>query len=75
VAIAAVRKAGRTGRARNAEMKEVVEAIRERQARLGPDAVKFVWVKAPTATRRRTRWQRRGQGCRKSGRGKEWRGR
>jgi len=40
-AIVAVRKAGRTGRARTRPLVEVVEAIRERQARLGPKAVKF----------------------------------
>jgi len=49
-AIAAVRKAGRTGRARAAELKEVVELIRERQARLGPNAVRFAWVKAHIGT-------------------------
>jgi len=50
-AIAAVRKAGRTGRARTGELKEVVEEIRKRQQNLGPDAVRFAWVKAHVGTR------------------------
>jgi len=50
-AIAAVRNAGRTGKARAWELVEVVEAIRERQARLGPRAVRFAWVKARAGTR------------------------
>jgi len=41
VAIAAVRKVGRTGRAQTAELKEVVEEVRKRQKDLGPDAVRF----------------------------------
>jgi len=45
-AIAAVKKAGRTGRARTRDLKLVMEGIRERQSRLGPNAVSFGWVKA-----------------------------
>jgi len=50
-AIAAVRKARRAGKARTAELKDVVEEVRERQTRLGPDAVRFSWVKAHVGTR------------------------
>jgi len=50
-AIAAVRKAGKTGRARTGELKEVVEEIRKRQKELGPDAVRLAWVKAHVGTR------------------------
>jgi len=45
-AIAAVRKAGNTGRARTCDLRVVMEGIRERQFRLGPNAVSFGWVKA-----------------------------
>ena len=45
-AIAAVKKAGRTGKARTWDLKSVMEGIRERQSRLGPNAVSFGWVKA-----------------------------
>ena len=45
-AIAAVKKAGRTGRARTHDLKVVMERINERQSRLGPNAVSFGWVKA-----------------------------
>ena len=45
-AIAAVKKAGRTGRARTRDLKVVMEGIRERQSRLGPNVVLFGWVKA-----------------------------
>jgi len=45
-AIAAVKKAGRTGKARTRDLKIVMEEIRERQSRLGPNAVSFGWVKA-----------------------------
>jgi len=45
-AIAAVRKAGRTGRARAGELKEVVEEVTRRQQNLGPNAVRFAWVEA-----------------------------
>jgi len=50
-AIAAVRKAGRTGRAWTRELKEVVEEIRKRQKNLGYDGVRFAWVKAHVGTR------------------------
>jgi len=50
-AIAAMRKAGRTGRARTGELKEVVEEVRKRQKNLGPDAIRFAWVKAHVGTR------------------------
>jgi len=45
-AIAAVRKAGRTGKARTADLRRVMMDIKERQTRLGPNAVSFGWVKA-----------------------------
>jgi len=45
-AIAAVRKAGRTGRARTAGLRRVMMDIKERQTRLGSNAVTFGWVKA-----------------------------
>ena len=45
-AIAAVRKAGSTGKARTRDLKFVMEGIRERQSRLGPNAMSFGWVKA-----------------------------
>jgi len=45
-AIAAVKKAGRTGKARTNNLKLVLMDIKERQARLGPNAVSFGWVKA-----------------------------
>ena len=41
-AIAAVRKAGRTGKARSSHLKKVVDEIGER----GPGMVKLGWVKA-----------------------------
>ena len=40
-AIAAVKKAGHTGKARTCDLKIVMEGIRERQSRLGPNAVSF----------------------------------
>jgi len=46
-----IRKAGRTGRARGADLRRVAEEIRGRQARLGPDAVRLAWVKAHVGTR------------------------
>jgi len=45
-AIAAVKKAGRTGKARTNDLKLVLMDIKEQQARLGPNAVSFGWVKA-----------------------------
>jgi len=45
-AIAAVKKAGRTGKARTRDFKILMEGIRERQSRLGPNTVSFGWVKA-----------------------------
>jgi len=45
-AIAAVRKAGRTGRARTGGLTEVMEEVQKRQKNLEPDAVRFAWVKA-----------------------------
>jgi len=45
-AIATVKKAGHTGRARTRDLKFVMEGIRERQSRLGPNAVSFGWVNA-----------------------------
>lgn len=49
-AVAAIRKAGQTGRARTGKFKEVVEEVRKRQKNLGPDAVRFAWVKAHVGT-------------------------
>jgi len=46
VAIAVVKKAGRTGKARTCDLKVVMEGIRERQPRLGLNVVSFGWVKA-----------------------------
>jgi len=48
--ITAVRKAGRTGRARAGELKEVVEEVRKGQRNLGPNAARFTWVKAHVGT-------------------------
>ena len=45
-AIAAVRNAGRTGKARTADLRRVMMDIKERQTRLGPNTVSFGWVKA-----------------------------
>jgi len=44
--IAVVRKAGRIGRARTADLRRVMMDIKERQTRLGLNAVSFGWVKA-----------------------------
>ena len=49
-AIAAIQKAERTGRARTGELKDVVEKVRKRQENLGPNAVRFAWVKAHVGT-------------------------
>jgi len=46
VAIAAVKNAGHTGKARTRDLKSVLMDIKEQQARLGPKPVKFGWVKA-----------------------------
>ena len=45
-AVAAVRKAGRRGKATTADLRRVMMDIKERQTRLGPNAVSFGWVKA-----------------------------
>jgi len=45
-AIAAVKKAGSIGKARTNDLKLALMDIKERQARLGPNAVSFGWVKA-----------------------------
>jgi len=45
-AIAAVKNAGHTGKARTPDLKAVLTDIKERQARMGPKAVTFGWVKA-----------------------------
>jgi len=45
-AIAAVKKAGRTGKARTADLRRAMMDIKERQTRPGPNAVSFGWVKA-----------------------------
>ena len=42
-----MKKAGRTGKARTCNrLKVMMEGIRERQSRLGPNSVSFGWVKA-----------------------------
>ena len=41
-----MKKAGHTGKARTRDLKVVMEGIRERQSRLGSNAVSFGWVKA-----------------------------
>jgi len=48
---AAVQKAGKTGRARTRELKEVVEEVRKRQKNLRPDPIRFAWVKTHVGTR------------------------
>jgi len=45
-AIAAVRKAGRTGKARTAELRKVMMDIGEGQTRLGANTMSFRWVRA-----------------------------
>ena len=45
-AIAAVKEAGHTGKARTCDLKIVMEGIRERQSRLDPNAISLEWVKA-----------------------------
>ena len=45
-AIAAVKKAGVTGRARTADLRRVLMDIKERQTRLGSNAVSLGWVEA-----------------------------
>ena len=45
-AIAALVTAGKTGKARTHDVARAIEAIRERQERLGEDAVVISWVKA-----------------------------
>ena len=45
-AIAAVKKAGRTGKARTRDLKAVISDIKERELRPGINAVSFGWVKA-----------------------------
>lgn len=44
-AIAGLVKAGKTGRARTPDIAKAIQAIRDRQQRLGEDAVVFAWVK------------------------------
>jgi len=44
--LAAVKKTGRTGRARTADLHAMTIDIRKRQTRLVPKAVFFGWVKA-----------------------------
>ena len=45
-AIAAVKRAGRTGKARTRDLRKVIQEIRRRQEMLGLGAVRFGWVKA-----------------------------
>jgi len=44
--IAEGKKAGRTGKARTADLRAVMIGIKERQHRVGPKAVSFGWAKA-----------------------------
>jgi len=58
-AIAAVKKAGRTGRARTADLRRVMIDIKERQTRLGPNAVSLGGLKPImkfAAMRRQISW-------------------
>jgi len=45
-AIAAVKKAERTGKARTADLRRVMMDVKERQSRLGPNAVSLGWMNA-----------------------------
>jgi len=45
-AIAAIKKAGCTGRSRTRDLRNVVRQIAQRQRTLGPEAVRFGWIKA-----------------------------
>jgi len=45
-AIAAVKQAGQTGKARTRDLRKIVQQIGRRQENLGPDAVRFGWVKS-----------------------------
>ena len=45
-AIAAVKRAGRTGKARTRDLRKLVREIKRRQEILGSEAVRFGWVKA-----------------------------
>jgi len=45
-AIASLKKAGRTGRARTADLRRVMMDNKERQTRLGPNALSLGWGKA-----------------------------
>jgi len=49
---------------------EVVEAIRERQARLGPNAVRFRHMLAPGAMKLLTSWPKRGRSYQQRMRGR-----
>ena len=44
-AIAAVKKAGQTGKARTRDLRRIIQQIQRRQDNLGPGAVRFGWVK------------------------------
>ena len=55
-AIAAVRKAGRTGRARTADLRRVMMDIKERQTGLGPNAVSFGPTMKFAAMRKQISW-------------------
>lgn len=45
-AIAALRKAGRRGKSRTADLRDAIRVIREKQGRLGSGAVRLGWVTA-----------------------------
>jgi len=46
VAIVAVKKAGETAKARTKDLQKIIQQIGRRQDNLGPDAVRFGWVKS-----------------------------
>ena len=45
-AIAAIKKAGRTGKARMGELRKVMRKIEEKRSALGPNVVSLGWVKS-----------------------------
>jgi len=69
-AIAAVRKAGRTGRARTEELKEDVDEVRRRQKNLRPNAVRLAWVKAHVGTHSNEMAGQMAKSCEDEGMGK-----
>jgi len=49
-AIAAVKKAGCTEKARTRDLRKVIQHVRNRQDRMGPGAVRLGWVKSHIGT-------------------------